>query len=248
MSGQGWQLEKREKVMGDNDLMALIFGHLPPLGVLPGCSRDRAMAWSTCRQHYAAFKTPSHHWPLLPRLRPSILAEAEDDRTLLLLTAQLGEQAERYDEALLHMARLVEVSDGQLTLEERNLYFGALSHSTDQSRAALRTLGSMISKERAKEAPNVANLRRMEEYSRHVHARYEEVCHRAVSQIEGLLLPAAAGPEERVYYHSSQANVYRWLAEGPEWLVGGDERHEHAQSASAALAASWTTLGACRVP
>ena len=210
--------------------MALIFSFLPPLGVLPLTSSDRAAASSTCRQHYAALRPPRHHWPL--HLRPKLLGAAADgDRAMLLRAAELLYELQHNDECEIHLSRLVEVSRGQLTVEERNLHARCFSHVTGSRRASLRVLDSIIAKERDKPAGH-SKVHLAEAYRQYVLRELQAIVHREVQQHTAFLIPAARGAADKMYFYSRVARCHRTLND-----FGGGE---HVRSAAeAALAAGW---------
>ncbi|CAH8496160.1 unnamed protein product [Heterobilharzia americana] len=78
--------------------------------------------------------------------------EAREDKVYV---AKICEQAERYDEMVKAMIEVAKMSEGELTVEERNLLSVAFKNVIGARRSSWRILNSIESKEEAKGSVNL---------------------------------------------------------------------------------------------
>jgi len=127
--------------------------------------------------------------------------------------AKLAEQAERYDE-MADFMREVASSQGELSVEERNLLSVAYKNAVGSRRASWRIISSVEQKERAKD--NAANQARAAAYREKVEAELDDICGKILSLLEKSLITetTASGQEEsQVFYYKMKGDYHRYIAE-----------------------------------
>ncbi|KAK3246782.1 Growth-regulating factor 12 [Cymbomonas tetramitiformis] len=134
----------------------------------------------------------------------------EMDREGYTYVAKLAEQAERYDEMVEAMKKVVQL-EADLTVEERNLLSVGYKNVIGSRRASWRILTSIEGKERQKgEETKEAAIK---SYREKVEAELESICLEIFSILDGNLVPAATGGESKVFYLKMKGDYYRYLAE-----------------------------------
>ncbi|KAL6498135.1 14-3-3 protein 4 [Orobanche gracilis] len=121
--------------------------------------------------------------------------------------AKLAEQAERYEEMVEFMEKVVKIVDmDELTVEERNLLSVAYKNVIGARRASWRIISSIEQKEEGRGNEDHVNI--IKEYR------------------ESHLVPSASTAESKVFYLKMKGDYYRYLAE----FKTGAERKEAAES------------------
>lgn len=134
----------------------------------------------------------------------------EMDREGYTYVAKLAEQAERYDEMVEAMKKVVQL-DADLTVEERNLLSVGYKNVIGSRRASWRILTSIEGKERQKgEETKEAAIKN---YREKVESELEAICLEIFGILDGNLVPAATGGESKVFYLKMKGDYYRYLAE-----------------------------------
>ena len=87
--------------------------------------------------------------------------------------AKLAEQAERYDEMVEYMKKVIDETTSDLSLEERNLLSVAYKNVVGCRRASLRIIGSIETKEKEKESENPSYV---STYKQKVEAELNQIC------------------------------------------------------------------------
>ncbi|KAH8614683.1 putative 14 3 3 protein [Trypanosoma vivax] len=128
----------------------------------------------------------------------------------LVFMAKLTEEAERYDEMVQCMRKLVKMNS-ELDTEERNLLSMAYKNVIGSRRNAWRIITSIESRESAKEKsenmPFIASLRR--EFETELAA----VCEDLLGLLDTYLIPASQGGETKVFYLKMKGDYHRYYAE-----------------------------------
>merc|ERR1719352_1042348 len=137
--------------------------------------------------------------------------------------AKLAEQAERYDEMVEYMKKVVNDSS-TLSLEERNLLSVAYKNVVGARRASLRIIGSIEQKEEEKNGPNVSLVKN---YKLKVEGELENICQDILGLLNNTLIDGASDPEPQVFYLKMKADYYRYLAE----FASGSDKDGHASNA-----------------
>jgi len=142
--------------------------------------------------------------------------------------AKLAEQAERYDEMVEYMKEVVNKTETDLSLEERNLLSVAYKNVVGARRASLRIIGSIESKEKEKQGPNAPLV---SAYKAKVEQELNTICKDILALLDNNLIGKAKegnANEASVFYLKMKADYYRYLAEFAEGTV----KKEHAESAN----------------
>ncbi|KAL3371630.1 hypothetical protein AABB24_008262, partial [Solanum stoloniferum] len=146
-------------------------------------------------------------------------------REQCLYLAKLAEQAERYEEMVQFMDKLVLNSTpaGELTVEERNLLSVAYKNVIGSLRAAWRIVSSIEQKEESRK--NEEHVHLVKEYRGKVENELSQVCAGILKLLESNLVPSATTGESKVFYLKMKGDYYRYLAE----FKIGDERKQAAE-------------------
>eukprot|EP00994_Dinema_validum_P000475 NODE_1089_length_1105_cov_86.891098_g288_i1.p1 GENE.NODE_1089_length_1105_cov_86.891098_g288_i1~~NODE_1089_length_1105_cov_86.891098_g288_i1.p1 ORF type:complete len:210 (+),score=44.08 NODE_1089_length_1105_cov_86.891098_g288_i1:352-981(+) len=115
----------------------------------------------------------------------------------LVFISKLAEQAERYDEMVECMTKVVK-SNPELTVEERNLLSVAFKNIIGSRRASWRIIGSIEAKEEQK--GNADHVRLIKEYKKTVQKELSGICDDIINLMEGSLIPAAQTGEAKVFF------------------------------------------------
>jgi 14-3-3 protein epsilon len=154
------------------------------------------------------------------------------DRGSFVYVAKLAEQAERYDEMVDSMKKVVTL-DVELTVEERNLLSVGFKNIVGARRASWRILSSIEHKEESKE--NKVNVKRIKAYRQTVESELTVICRDIMMLIDEHLLPSSTAAESSVFYYKMKGDYYRYLAEfrsGPEKKESADQSLKAYEAAS----------------
>jgi 14-3-3 protein epsilon len=142
--------------------------------------------------------------------------------------AKLAEQAERYDEMVEYMKKVVEATSTDLSLEERNLLSVSYKNVVGARRASLRIIGSIEQKEKEKNSPNATLV---STYKTKVEQELNAICEDILGLLDNsLLAKATSSAEACVFYMKMKADYYRYLAE----FATGSTKENHAKDAQEA--------------
>jgi len=149
------------------------------------------------------------------------MASREDN----VYMAKLAEQAERYEEMVEFMEKLVKMADAQeLTVEERNLLSVAYKNVIGARRASWRIISSIEQKEESR--GNEDHVAIIKEYRAKIETELSKICDGILNLIESHLIPTATSAESKVFYLKMKGDYYRYLAE----FKTGAERKEAAEN------------------
>ncbi|KAF2292956.1 hypothetical protein P3X46_018531 [Hevea brasiliensis] len=148
--------------------------------------------------------------------------------------AKLAEQAERYEEMVQFMEKLVTSSTpgSELTVEERNLLSVAYKNVIGSLRAAWRIVSSIEQKEESRK--NEEHVALVEAYRSKVESELSAVCSGILRILESNLIPSAVAVESKVFYYKMKGDYHRYLAE----FKAGDERKAAAEDTMLAYKAA----------
>jgi len=155
-----------------------------------------------------------------------------DDKNTYM--AKLAEQAERYDEMVDYMKQVANASEGDLSLEERNLLSVAYKNVVGARRASLRIIGSIEGKE-IERSSDKATL--VTSYKSKVEDELNKICSDILQLLDAQLITNASGAEAKVFYLKMKADYYRYLAE----FAHGTSKENHADNAQTAYAKATET-------
>ncbi|GAV66813.1 14-3-3 domain-containing protein [Cephalotus follicularis] len=127
--------------------------------------------------------------------------------------AKLAEQAERYEEMVQFMQKVVTgwTPAAELSVEERNLLSVAYKNVIGSLRAAWRIVSSIEQKEEGRK--NEEHVAIVKEYRSTIEAELSEVCASILRISDSHLVPSATGSESKVFYLKMKGDYHRYLAE-----------------------------------
>ncbi|KAK1405572.1 General regulatory factor 8 [Heracleum sosnowskyi] len=139
--------------------------------------------------------------------------------------SKLAEQAERYEEMVQFMEKLVIglSPEAELTVEERNLLSVAYKNVIGSLRAAWRIVSSIEQKEESRK--NEDHVVLVKDYRSKVESELSEVCGGILKLLEENLVPSAKTSEGKVFYLKMKGDYHRYMAE----FKIGDERKQAAE-------------------
>ncbi|KAK5819376.1 hypothetical protein PVK06_024369 [Gossypium arboreum] len=151
--------------------------------------------------------------------------------------AKLAKQAERYEEMVEFMEKVVKaVNVEELTVEERNLLSVAYKNVIGARRASWRIISSIEQKEESR--GNGDHVAIIKEYRGKIEAELSKICDGILSLLESHLIPSASTAESKVFYLKMKGDYHRYLAES----TAGVERKEAAESTLLAYKSAQTRL------
>ncbi|XP_077212744.1 14-3-3 protein 1 [Tasmannia lanceolata] len=158
--------------------------------------------------------------------------------------AKLAEQAERYEEMVSFMGKLVVESScsGELTVEERNLLSVAYKNVIGSRRAAWRIVSSIEQKEEGRK--NEEHVALVKDYRALVETELTEVCAGILKILDSHLIPSSNVSESKVFYLKMKGDYHRYLAE----FKVGSERKEAAEDTMLAYKAAQDIAAADLAP
>merc|ERR1712238_572407 len=124
----------------------------------------------------------------------------------------------------------VGTSQGELSVEERNLLSVAYKNAVGSRRAAWRIITSVKEKETSK--GNTENAGYAREYCTKVEGELQKICDTILGLLDQNLIPKSTDGESKVFYQKMKADYYRYIAE----FQNGDEKTKAANSAEGAYA------------
>ncbi|OUZ99777.1 14-3-3 protein [Macleaya cordata] len=148
--------------------------------------------------------------------------------------AKLAEQAERYEEMVKFLEKLVIgfSAASELTVEERNLLSVAYKNVIGSLRAAWRIVSSIEQKEEGRK--NDEHVVLVKDYRSTLESELSDVCAGILKLLDGHLIPSASASESKVFYFKMKGDYHRYLA---EFKVGA-ERKEAAEDTMLAYKAA----------
>lgn len=151
--------------------------------------------------------------------------------------AKLSEQAERYEEMVQFMEKLVVGSTpaAELTVEERNLLSVAYKNVIGSLRAAWRIVSSIEQKEEGRK--NEEHVALVKEYRSKVESELSDVCASILKLLDSNLVPSASASESKVFYLKMKGDYHRYMAE----FKSAEERKTAAEDTMLAYKAAQVT-------
>jgi len=154
----------------------------------------------------------------------------------LVFMAKLAEQAERYDEMVLCMRKVVKLNN-ELGNDERNLLSVAYKNVIGTRRNAWRIITSIEMRENEKHAtenlPMIAALRKQFE------AELSAVCEDLLGLLDNYLIPSAQRGEAQVFYLKMKGDYHRYYAEA---AVGDAQKQAALEAYDKAMTIANSTL------
>ncbi|XP_071791108.1 14-3-3 protein 2-like [Asterias amurensis] len=157
----------------------------------------------------------------------------ESDREDLIYTARLAEQAERYEDMVEAISKLVKRGH-QLTPEERNLLSVAYKNVIGARRSAWRTINTEQDKEMAKPEGkgDPFKIALAKEYRIEIEKELSDTCYEILKVLDEHLITNTKEDdfESKVFYRKMKGDYFRYLSE----FSDGDKRKEQSESSLAA--------------
>ncbi|KNA15545.1 hypothetical protein SOVF_097310 [Spinacia oleracea] len=148
--------------------------------------------------------------------------------------AKLAEQAERYEEMVEFMEKVVSASSEgeELTVEERNLLSVAYKNVVGARRASWRIISSIEQKEESR--GNEDHVSVIRDYRSRIEKELSDICDGILKLLDTKLVPAASSGDSKVFYLKMKGDYHRYLAE----FKTGAQRKEAAESTLTAYKAA----------
>ena len=121
--------------------------------------------------------------------------------------AKLAEQAERYEDMVMYMGRVVK-KETELSLEERNLLSVAYKNTIGLRRTAWFMVTAIEKKEKYAQFREVTG-----EYKQKIVSELNDISKEVLKHIDDDLLPRAEKDQTRVFYLKMKGDYYRYLSE-----------------------------------
>lgn len=133
-----------------------------------------------------------------------------DTHDKLVYLAKLAEQAERYDEMVLCMRKVVKLN-AELSSEERNLLSVAYKNLIGSRRSSWRIITSIEARQTDQGDP--ANLPLIATLRKQFEAELAAICEDVLQLIDTYLIPAAQSGEAKVFFLKMKGDYHRYYAE-----------------------------------
>ncbi|XP_031093486.1 14-3-3-like protein 16R [Ipomoea triloba] len=148
--------------------------------------------------------------------------------------AKLAEQAERYEEMVDFMEKVVTAAGGaeELTVEERNLLSVAYKNVIGARRASWRIISSIEQKEESR--GNEDHVASIKEYRSKIEAELTSICKGILNLLDSTLIDSASSSDSKIFYLKMKGDYHRYLA---EFKTGADRKDAAENTLSAYKAA-----------
>eukprot|EP01062_Namystynia_karyoxenos_P008839 TRINITY_DN13116_c0_g2_i1.p1 TRINITY_DN13116_c0_g2~~TRINITY_DN13116_c0_g2_i1.p1 ORF type:complete len:276 (+),score=123.36 TRINITY_DN13116_c0_g2_i1:86-829(+) len=133
-----------------------------------------------------------------------------ESRDECVFMAKLCEQAERYDEMVVCMKKIVK-QNPELSVEERNLLAVAYKQIISTRRTSWRIVYSIEQKEESK--GNMEHVKLITNYRKLFEKELGDICEDVCNTLDQQLLPAAKAGEDQVFYYKMKGDYYRYWSE-----------------------------------
>ena len=159
---------------------------------------------------------------------------ASSPREENVYVAKLAEQAERYEEMVEFMEKVVSsLPEGEEpTVEERNLLSVAYKNVIGARRASWRIISSIEQKEESR--GNDDHVALIRDYRSKIETELSNICDGILKLLDSRLIPSACAGDSKVFYLKMKGDYHRYLAE----FKTGAERKEAAESTLSAYKAA----------
>lgn len=154
--------------------------------------------------------------------------------------AKLAEQAERYDEMKEFMKQAAK-TEGELTVEERNLLSVAYKNAVGARRASWRVISSVEERKKMKAETQLITL--ASNYKKKIEVELRSICDDILSLLDESLIPAASSAELKVFFYKMKGDYYRYIAE----FVDAEDKREPTRKAEEAYEEA-SRLAAAELP
>ena len=122
--------------------------------------------------------------------------------------AKLAEQAERYEEMVEFMEKVVKAVDTEeLSVEERNLLSVAYKNVIGARRASWRIISSIEQKEESR--GNEDHVTLIKDYRGEIEAELSKICDGILNLLDSHLIPSSTAAESKVFYLKMKGDYHR---------------------------------------
>ena len=146
-----------------------------------------------------------------------------EDYEKLISLARITEQAERHEETITYMEKIIKDKKEDLTIEERNILSAAYKSCVSSRRNAWRSIYGVEVKEISN---NSKFLPLVKELKQTIENELFTLCDKVLKLIDDYLLKRATSDESKVFYLKMKGDYYRYLAE----FTTGDKNIEVANN------------------
>ncbi|XP_051921564.1 14-3-3 protein beta/alpha-A-like [Hippocampus zosterae] len=150
---------------------------------------------------------------------------SEESKENLIKKAKLAEQAERYDDMAAAMKSATEMSDKELSSEERNLLSVAYKNVVGARRSSWRVITSIAGKADDDKKKELAK-----EYQEKIEAELKGICKDVLDLLERHLIPKTSSAESKVFFFKMKGDYHRYEAE----VAMGEDKQEIIKAAEEA--------------
>ena len=127
--------------------------------------------------------------------------------------ARVAEQAERFDDMVEFLNKMITEKAGNLSNEERNLLSVGFKNLISSPRSALRQIQAIATNQNAKYASFEPVLM---DYKKEVEGDLQAKCKRVIEIIQKAGVPGAPDSESKAFYYKMIADYYRYIAENAQ--------------------------------
>eukprot|EP01013_Petalomonas_cantuscygni_P040674 TRINITY_DN72777_c0_g1_i1.p2 TRINITY_DN72777_c0_g1~~TRINITY_DN72777_c0_g1_i1.p2 ORF type:complete len:255 (-),score=69.83 TRINITY_DN72777_c0_g1_i1:940-1704(-) len=146
-------------------------------------------------------------------------ARSPSSRDEFIFMAKLAEQAERYEEMVEFIKKVVENYAADLTVDERNHLSVAYKNVIGSRRSSWRVISSVEAREEAKENPTHLSL--IQAYRNKIETELSNICGDLLKLLDDFLIPACRSDEAKVFFGKMKGDYHRYHA---EVSLGSDEK------------------------
>uniref|UniRef100_A0A914HF77 14-3-3 domain-containing protein n=1 Tax=Globodera rostochiensis TaxID=31243 RepID=A0A914HF77_GLORO len=134
---------------------------------------------------------------------------AYSNRDALVYNVKLAEKAERYNDMVQLIKKVVVEFGNALSHEERNLLSVAYKYIVGSLRSACRIISSI---EQCSDNSEIKQ-KMASEYREKIEGELRDICQDVLDLLDKSLIPKAEEPESQVFYLKMKGDYYRYLAE-----------------------------------
>ena len=125
-----------------------------------------------------------------------------------IFLARVAEQAERFDDMVNFLDKVLEIKGGEVTADERNLLSVAFKNLISSKRAACRTISAI------EQNPKYSKFNEaLVTYKGQIEKQLKEDCERIINMINTRVLAKACEKEAKAFFVKMVGDYYRYIAE-----------------------------------
>ncbi|KAH0573572.1 14-3-3 protein [Spironucleus salmonicida] len=156
-----------------------------------------------------------------------------ESREDLVFIAQLNENAERYEDMIETMKKIISLGE-ELNDKERNLLSVAYKNIIGPRRAAWRIVSTIETREKGRTKPSSARIEYVTGYRVKIEEELKAYCNDVLSLIDNKFIPTCTETTAKVFYYKMKGDYFRYLAE----FTQKDDRKAHANQSLEAYKAA----------